>query len=518
MRHDSVWVVVGLTLLAGCQPASERGPVAHDVEAAADTNDKTETDWFACYLQGDKTGHAEVSARRLRDGGRELVEITSLERIHARRFGNDIELAIETTSVETPDGQVVRFGSTTTTGANSDTISGRREGAELLLETTIAGNHSSSRMPCPTDVLGFKGVEQSLEREPLQPGQTRSLKVLLPMLSAITIAQIELVARDREETKLLDRTESLLRIDGSTTLAGNTPLVVRSSLWTDRQGRVLKSASNAAPGMEEINYRTTRDVALADAGKIRFDLGFDLIVKIDKPLPAPWLTKRVLYRVELDDKNPADAFPASATQQVTSKGPHTAEILLLAPDPAAKPPAAEREQPTPQDSIPSAMIQCDDPLIVEMARKARGTQTKPLAVALALEKYVHKTVSTTDFSQVFSSALEVARTKQGDCTENAVLLAALARASGLPARVVFGLVYVEREQGFGYHMWTEVFVDGRWLPLDATLGKGGIGASHLKLSDSNLADAGSGGEAVFASLLSVMQVIGRLKISVLEAK
>ena len=81
-----------------------------------------------------------------------------------------------------------------------------------------------------------------------------------------------------------------------------------------------------------------------------------------------------------------------------------------------------------------------------------------------------------------------------------------------------GLVYVESQQGFGYHMWTEVFVAGRWLPLDATLGRGSIGASHLKLSDSSLADAGTGGEPTFASLLSVMQVIGRLKIKVLEVE
>ena len=229
------------------------------------------------------------------------------------------------------------------------------------------------------------------------------------------------------------------------------------------------------------------------------------------------------YWVELDDKNPAEVFPASATQQVTSKGPHTAEILLIAPDmsgkaPAAPGPAAQRESPTPQDSAPSSMIQSDDPAIVDMAREARGRQTQPLAVALALEKYVHAAVNKIDFSQVLSSALEVARTRRGDCTEHAVLLAALARASGLPARVAIGLVYVQDKQAFGYHMWTEVFVDGRWLPLDATLGKGGIGASHLKLSDSNLGDSGAGGQSTFTGLLAVMQVVGRLKISVLEAQ
>ena len=189
-----------------------------------------------------------------------------------------------------------------------------------------------------------------------------------------------------------------------------------------------------------------------------------------------------------------------------------------APDIAAPPKGAAGEKPTPQDSAPSGLIQSDDPTIVAMAHQARGTAQKPLAVAKSLEKFVHETVKPTDFSQAFSSALEVARSKTGDCTEYAVLLAALARASGLPARVAMGLVYVPSKQGFGYHMWTEVLVDGRWLPLDATRGHGGIDASHLKLSDTNLADSGANGQSAFTSLLPVVQVMGSLGISILEAK
>ena len=75
---------------------------------------------------------------------------------------------------------------------------------------------------------------------------------------------------------------------------------------------------------------------------------------------------------------------------------------------------------------------------------------------------------------------------KGDCTEHAVLLAALCRARGIPARVAIGLVYVSAAQGFGYHMWNEVWIDGGWIPLDATIARGGTGAAHLKLADSSL--------------------------------
>jgi transglutaminase-like putative cysteine protease len=144
-----------------------------------------------------------------------------------------------------------------------------------------------------------------------------------------------------------------------------------------------------------------------------------------------------------------------------------------------------------------------------MARQAAGDETDPARLAIALEKYVHQTIRQKDFATAFATAAEVAQSLQGDCTEHAVLLAALARASGLPARVVMGLVYAAGQQGFAFHMWTEVYLHDHWVPLDATLGQGGIGAAHLTLGHSNLKDG-------LASLLPVAQVLGQLKIAVLE--
>jgi transglutaminase-like putative cysteine protease len=47
-----------------------------------------------------------------------------------------------------------------------------------------------------------------------------------------------------------------------------------------------------------------------------------------------------------------------------------------------------------------------------------------------------------------------------------VLLAALCRARGIAARAALGLVYVARNQEFAYHMWTEAYIGGKWIPLD----------------------------------------------------
>ena len=68
--------------------------------------------------------------------------------------------------------------------------------------------------------------------------------------------------------------------------------------------------------------------------------------------------------------------------------------------------------------------------------------------------------------------MEVARSKQGDCTEHAVLTAALCRAAGIPAKVASGLAYVSQWQnvsnGFGGHAWTQAYIGNKWINLDAT--------------------------------------------------
>lgn len=74
-------------------------------------------------------------------------------------------------------------------------------------------------------------------------------------------------------------------------------------------------------------------------------------------------------------------------------------------------------------------------------------------------------------SSPFKMASVVARELEGDCTEYSVLLTALARRAGIPARVVIGVAVLQSAssyQSFG-HAWVEMLVDGRWQLFDAAL-------------------------------------------------
>ena len=158
-------------------------------------------------------------------------------------------------------------------------------------------------------------------------------------------------------------------------------------------------------------------------------------------------------------------------------------------------------------------MQSDDPQIAALAKEAAGGQSDPWKAALSLEKFVNHYISGKNYSRAFSTAVEVAQSREGACTQHAVLLAALARARGIPCRVAIGLVYTEGRPGFAFHMWDEVWVADRWIALDATRGAGGIGAGYLKLADSSLR-----GEAAYSCFLPVTEVIGQTKIEILEVE
>ena len=95
-----------------------------------------------------------------------------------------------------------------------------------------------------------------------------------------------------------------------------------------------------------------------------------------------------------------------------------------------------------------------------------------------------------------------------------MLLTALARARGIPARIAIGLVFDGKSQ-FAFHMWTEAYIAGCWIPLDATRGNGGIGVGYLKLTHSNL----KGKDSIETSFLRVAEVMGQFaKLEVLKVE
>jgi hypothetical protein len=499
-----------LLAVAGCsaQEPSKTTPMAKKTAPVLER----ET-WSLCSILDNRVGHAHTRVYREELGGQPVLRTEMLNDLDVQRVGQSVKMKVGFTSVEKPSGELIRFESFMDMGPQKILSTGRVVGNRLKIETVMQGKSTPSELEWSPEYGGFNAVEQSLLRKPMQPGERREFKAIL--LGFNLLASYELAAKDREKIKLSGETKELLRIDSTAVLPNGQKF--QETLWTDRDGDAMKTHS------DDLNIETVRvtkeEATRRDSGKL-FDIIAATAVGLDRPIPNAHTTKKVRYRLHLFGENPIKAFPAGPTQLLESVDANVAEITVYSIRPGLKDgnPDAVADKPTEMDLRPNAMIQSGDPLVVSLADEAVGRETDAWKTAVLLEKFVHDYVKQKDFSQVLASAAETAKSREGDCTEHAVFLAALCRAKKIPARAVVGLVYVERLSAasvspvFAYHMWVEAYIEGRWIPLDATLGLGGIGAEHLKVANVDLEDAS------MSSFLPVVQIVGRLKVEVLEVE
>lgn len=154
------------------------------------------------------------------------------------------------------------------------------------------------------------------------------------------------------------------------------------------------------------------------------------------------------------------------------------------------------------DMAAEPLLQARDPRIVQKVIQIVGLERDPRIVAERLTRWVHDSLAK-EVTFSVPNALEVLRTRRGDCNEHTQLFVAFARAINMPARIATGLAYVRGK--FYYHAWPEVWL-GEWVAVDPTFGQFPADASHLRFQVGGL-----------ASQAELLRLIGNLKIDVLEA-
>jgi len=137
---------------------------------------------------------------------------------------------------------------------------------------------------------------------------------------------------------------------------------------------------------------------------------------------------------------------------------------------------------------PEPFIESDAPEIKAEAERMIAGVTGTRARAERLTREVNALIEKKPTVSL-PSALEVLRTKVGDCNEHTALFVALARSIGIPSRINVGLVYVRG--AFYYHAWPEVYIDegrgqGLWLPVDPTFDQFPADATHVRLARGGL--------------------------------
>lgn len=493
--------LIGLLVLSG---------LARAVQEPASTDVQPEEAWEAVYIAGQKAGYIHSTVKPVEGpNGERLIEIASFSVIRMKRFGQVIEMEIQTRTVEDLKGQLHEVESIMkTSNVEAMRLVGRVKGDKMELTRFTFGAQQKQEIPWDSRVLGPYAQDRLIEKEqPFTPDKRVEFHTFDPSMAAITRAV--LIGGDLEEVQLLDRTETLRHLTLEMYLPGADRPFVSTYLYVDENGEPLKTHTAMLGGMT--TYRVDKDTALAEPESLD-DIAIRTLIPVEGDLTAPFDTVRVVYRVHLKKGvNPTEVAILDDARQDLQ--PEDEDTLLLTV--RAEPPADHRDpEPDKRYQESNSLLQADNPKIQQYVKQAIGDETDPIKQLRLLERWVYENVKDKNYGVGFASAGAVADSLSGDCTEHAVLLAAMARAAGYPSRVAVGFVYAPSVKQFGGHMWTEVYANGRWHSLDGTLGRGHFDAVHIKLADSAL----DGADAL-VSMLPIAKVLDQIsKIEVVEVE
>lgn len=498
-------IIVGILLAATTCRAD--GPEIRPAEQKAKPPSKPGESWEVMYFGNQRVGYSHSSTRMVRSDGVDVSRTENESHLEFKRFGQSLKMATILEIDETPKGEWVRyrFEMKNPPAAPSHTV-GRIEGAQLKLESVKAGIRSTSAMNWDREVKSPAYQERLFREWKPKPGENRSFKTFLPELNQVTT--VRLVADDFRFVKLPDGSQKKLM---KVTITQSALPLVPVRAFVDEMGETWMTTTDMF-GQTLTTHKVDAAEALKDVAGGDLDIAVSTLVKV-KGIPQGHASKLVVYRITTKGEDPTVQFVSSGGQSVKLVSPEVAEVTVKrVPIPTS---SKSAEIPEAVYNKPSAYLQSNDASVIDHANRASAGATDPARIARQMERYVHENLKKKNFSTALASAAEVAKSLQGDCTEHAVLLAAMLRARNIPSRIAVGLVYVEKLSSFGGHMWTEAWLGGEWVPLDATLGLGGTGAAHLKMGESSFADDAPAPVVVF---LPMLRVLGQMTIDVIDSK
>lgn len=479
-------------------------------------------DWYAVTLHGKKAGHMHSVMSRTFDKAskQDVIETETVMKLILGRGGQSITVSQTEKSTETISGRPLRFASITDMSLMSTKLSGRVDGNKVIIVSTQLGQSVTNTYTLPEGALMSWGTYREQMKHELTPGTSYTLMTYVPSMSPSQTTPTQFEVISPESIDLYGRVVNAMKT--RQVMQIKTPMgmmEVVSTAWLDEEQKPLMVEMEMLKQSIRL-IQCSKAVAMQEADPP--ELMADTLIPTTLPANVGDM-KEMKYRIRSRDGRGKTLrmpeLPRTAMQGVEREadGPVLVTVVKGGCD--------ELNQATTQPSkadleslkAASAYANINDPEIKKLAKKAAGDEKDPLKLAYKLRAFVTDYIDSKDLSVGFATASEVARSKQGDCSEHAVLLAALARACGLPSRGVSGVAYapafIGKRDVFVWHMWTQVYINGRWVDIDAALHQDVPDVTHIALGIIPLADAGVG-EMAFP----IWNLIGQIQIDAVNEK
>jgi hypothetical protein len=457
---------------------------------AAGSASTTDTTWMTVLLGGRRIGHLRIE--RTRDA--ETITTTQDLQIELDRHGRVTPMAVLTRSTETLDGQPLGFHARSLLSAFDSTVDGQRQpNGTYAVTTTVAGLAHRTLLAWPTGALLSDGQRQAMAGAAKRTA-SYTLSLFDPVSQEVAAVKVEVIGN---ELTALPEGQELLNHQRETLQTPRGPQHL--DLWLDANGAIRKESLQML-GHPLDMLACSRACALAPAEDI--DMLRAAMVESPQSVTASMRKGFLRYVIHAGD----DAQPVIATdeQRIVALGHGDWQVDVGDASPGGQAP------PTDADIRPNAWLQSDAPPIRLLAAKAAGDAESDLQKMNRLRDFVGSYITINSSQAGYTSAIEIARTRTGDCKQHAVLLAALARAEGIPARVVSGMVYADRyadsARVFVPHAWVQAWIGGRWQSFDAALGH--FDSTHIAL------DSGDGDPWQFTNLANLFGQMSIAQVTV----
>jgi transglutaminase/protease-like cytokinesis protein 3 len=392
-------------------------------------------------------------------------------------------VAMTETCVETAAGAPLSFKSVQQLGAMTMRVEGTVNGDGTVNVTSSSlGVEDKSTIQWPKGAVMAEGLRLLMLKGGLKPGSQYEASVFSPSIMQAIHGKVSI--GPKKEVDLLGRVVKLTEMTTVLNLPDTGPIT--STSYVDEDLRTLRNEMPIAGMLVEM-VSCPREFALGNN---------DVLEMIDRMFHS---TSSIAYIL---NPSTTDGLTIPSTDNQKAKRLPDGKVLLVV-EPVKVPAGGtfpyKGNDPALLEAVkPTRFLQSDRKEIVELARKAVGNAKNSAEAALRIESFVAEYIENRSLSVGYASAAEVAESRQGDCSEFAVLTTAMCRAVGIPAQVVVGVAYVEDfsgMEGFGGHAWAQAYVGadrqgqgGKWIGLDASFkssDRGGYDAGHIAMAIGN---------------------------------
>lgn len=460
----------------GAFSGADSGP-ADSAPVAVEARDT----WMNVFQNGRKTGFAHSTLTPSDDGYR----LTESVFMRINTLGTTQSIRLDTKAAVAPDFTLREIDFSVSSGPFRMDAEGTVEGDRLRLTMGPEGEGRTTEIPFDQKPYLMASIVDAVRAGDIETGETRTFPIFDPAVMGVAEATVRVGGKDSITVSDVEYTATRMTVSYKG---------ITQTAWIAESGEVvLEEAGVMGIRLEKTSQTDALFNLPVEGGE---DLTRTMAVPIDPPLPDPATLTMLKVRIEgIEDL--ADLALDGERQELDGR------TLTITRESMAGPTEAQMD-PGPDLAphlAPAPFIESDHPEIVGLAERLTGPDQPPVERAERILDWMAENIEKRPVLSL-PDAIDTLKNRAGDCNEHAVLLAALARAAGIPARVEAGLVH--HDGRFYYHAWNRLYL-GRWITADATFGQMPADVSHIRLV------VGAGAEQ-----LDLLRVIGKIRLTLID--